>query len=114
MRISPAALLDPPSVVASLMTPGPTIGTHYFEGKPDKTSIALIQSLIPSAAKARQSNLPDEDWLTIAGQGLSRCMPGASMSYIRHDAPLPRGESLPDRGEPGLWDRRARNHAWLP
>lgn len=44
----------------------------YFEGRPDDASIALIQSLIPSArrAKPRLEPLPDEDWVTISQQGL--------------------------------------------
>lgn len=44
----------------------------YFEGRPDDMSIALIQSLIPSARRARPQleQLPDEDWVTISQQGL--------------------------------------------
>lgn len=44
----------------------------YFEGRPDEASIALIQSLIPSAARARPilEKLPDEDWVTVSQTGL--------------------------------------------
>lgn len=45
----------------------------YFEGRPDAASIALIQSLIPSAAHARPllEKLPDEDWVTLSQAGLA-------------------------------------------
>ena len=44
----------------------------YFEGKPTKAAMALIQSLIPSAAKAKPilERLPDADWVTISQQGI--------------------------------------------
>jgi ribosomal protein L11 methyltransferase len=44
----------------------------YFEGKPDRKSIALIQSLIPSARGTRPilEQLPDEDWVTVSQAGL--------------------------------------------
>jgi ribosomal protein L11 methyltransferase len=44
----------------------------YFEGRPDDASIALIQSLIPSAKRAQPilEKLPDEDWVTISQAGL--------------------------------------------
>ncbi len=44
----------------------------YFEGKPSKADIALIRSLIPSAATAKPvlERLPDEDWVTISQQGI--------------------------------------------
>lgn len=45
----------------------------YFEGKPNAGAVALIQSLIPSAAKLKPvlEPLPDEDWVTTSQQGLS-------------------------------------------
>jgi ribosomal protein L11 methyltransferase len=44
----------------------------YFEGRPDAGSIALIQSLIPSAKTAQPilEQLPDEDWVTVSQAGL--------------------------------------------
>jgi ribosomal protein L11 methyltransferase len=44
----------------------------YFEGKPGAASVALLQSLIPSAKSAEPvlEKLPDEDWVTISQQGL--------------------------------------------
>jgi ribosomal protein L11 methyltransferase len=74
--IAQLAMMDPPPV---LMThePDETRPEHweahaYFDGKPDKASIALIQSLIPSAAGAKPvlERLPDEDWVTISQAGI--------------------------------------------
>jgi ribosomal protein L11 methyltransferase len=44
----------------------------YFEGRPDDASVAFIQSLIPSAKRARPiiEKLPDADWVTISQAGL--------------------------------------------
>lgn len=44
----------------------------YFEGRPDDASIAFIQSLLPSAKRARPilEKLPDEDWVTVSQAGL--------------------------------------------
>ena len=44
----------------------------YFEGRPDSAAIALIHSLVPSAANAVPTleMLPDEDWVTVSQQGL--------------------------------------------
>jgi ribosomal protein L11 methyltransferase len=44
----------------------------YFEGRPDDASVAFIQSLIPSAKRARPiiEKLPDADWVTVSQAGL--------------------------------------------
>jgi ribosomal protein L11 methyltransferase len=44
----------------------------YFEGKPDARSVALLQSMLPSAssAKPQLEALPDEDWVTVSQAGL--------------------------------------------
>jgi ribosomal protein L11 methyltransferase len=44
----------------------------YFEEKPDACLIALIQSLVPSAAKLSPllEQLPNEDWVTVSQAGL--------------------------------------------
>lgn len=44
----------------------------YFEGRPSDASVALIQSLLPSAKRARPilEKLPDEDWVTVSQAGL--------------------------------------------
>ncbi len=50
----------------------------YFEGRPDADIVALIQSLIPSAATSTPliEQLPDEDWVTISQQGLAPVQAG--------------------------------------
>ena len=63
--ITPLALMEPPPslVVREPDESSPAVWelNAYFEGRPDKASIALIQSMIPSAAKAkpRLEPLPD-------------------------------------------------------
>ena len=44
----------------------------YFPEKPDKAVVSLIQSRLPSAAKAKAiiTKLPDEDWVVMSQQGL--------------------------------------------
>ena len=74
--ITPLALMEPPPslVVREPDESNPAVWelAAYFEGKPDQASIALIQSLIPSAAGAKPTleKLPDEDWLMISQAGL--------------------------------------------
>lgn len=76
------ALMEPPP---ALMTNEPNEAepdkweVHaYFEGKPDKSSIDLIQSLIASAqgVKPKLEALPDEDWITASQQGLDPVIAG--------------------------------------
>ncbi len=70
------ASMDPPPV---LMTreqnearPDSWELTAYFDGRPDARSVALIQSLIPSAKGVHPvlERLPDADWVTISQAGL--------------------------------------------
>jgi ribosomal protein L11 methyltransferase len=74
--IAALAEMDPPPV---LMTHEPDEArpehweAHaYFETKPDAASIAILQSLIPSAKTSKPvlESIPDEDWVTISQQGL--------------------------------------------
>lgn len=96
--ITPLALLNPPPSLV-VREPDEARPEHwelnaYFEGRPDKASIALIQSLIPSAKKARPrlEQLPDEDWLTISQAGLEPVHAGRFYVHTSaHDAPPPRG-----------------------
>ncbi len=76
----------------AVMEPAPVITTEepdesrpddwrvhsYFEGKPGRADIALIQGLIPSAAKADPvlERLPDADWVTISQQGIDPVQAG--------------------------------------
>ncbi len=45
----------------------------YFPDKPSKAAVDLIQSRLPSAAKAEPviAKLPDEDWVVLSQQGLT-------------------------------------------
>ncbi len=96
--ITPLALLDPPP---SLVVQEPDESrpdrwelNAYFEGKPDRESIDLIQSLIPSAAASRPKleRLPDEDWVTISQAGLEPVHAGRFYVHTSaHDAPPPTG-----------------------
>ena len=66
----------------------------YFEGRPDDASVAFIQSLIPSAARARPilEKLPDEDWVTVSQAGLEPVHAGRFYVHTStSDAPPPRG-----------------------
>ena len=44
----------------------------YFEGEPDAEELALLQSMVPSAAGVAPvvEKLPDEDWVTLSQAGL--------------------------------------------
>lgn len=96
--ITPLALMEPPP---SLVMREPDEArpdrwelNAYFEGKPDKASIALVQSLIPSAAGVRPKleQLPDEDWLTISQAGLEPVHAGRFYVHTSSDeAPPPPG-----------------------
>ncbi len=79
------ALYDADDII-SAMDPRPSIVTQeleafndakwemlaYFEGKPEKSAINLLQSFLPSAEKETPllEKLPDEDWLTMSQQAL--------------------------------------------
>jgi ribosomal protein L11 methyltransferase len=70
------AMMEPPPVIITRepneRVPDAWQLDAYFEGQPDDRSIALIQSLIPSARDAHPilEQLPDEDWVTISQAGL--------------------------------------------
>lgn len=76
------ALLDPQPVILtqeiSPDTPDQWEAVAYFEGRPDASAIALIQSLIPSAAKAKPVlvAIPDEDWVTMSQQAIQPVQAG--------------------------------------
>ena len=66
----------------------------YFEGKPDAASIALIQSMIPSATEVVPllEVLADEDWVTISQQGQEPVRAGRFYVHSLHNAePVPSG-----------------------
>ncbi|MEO7690509.1 MAG: 50S ribosomal protein L11 methyltransferase [Sphingomonas sp.] len=70
------AMLEPPPV---LMTTEEVVDDAerwrldaYFDGKPDKATIAAIRALVPSAAgsKAKAEPVADADWVTLSQAGL--------------------------------------------
>ncbi|MCM8730879.1 50S ribosomal protein L11 methyltransferase [Hephaestia sp. GCM10023244] len=70
------AALDPPPVLmtseAVLDDPESWRLEAYFEGKPDKATIAAVRALVPSAGatKATPEKIPDADWVTLSQSGL--------------------------------------------
>ncbi|HVI97633.1 MAG TPA: 50S ribosomal protein L11 methyltransferase [Sphingomonas sp.] len=83
-----AALDPPPVLMTSEGTPDDPEDWRleaFFEGKPDKASIAAIRALVPSAAvsKARPEKVPDADWVTLSQQGLEPVRAGR---FVVHTA----------------------------
>jgi ribosomal protein L11 methyltransferase len=74
--IAPLAELDPPPVLmtseAAPDRPDEWRLDAYFEERPDTASIALLQSLFPSAAgvEPQVEALTDQDWVTMSQAGL--------------------------------------------
>ncbi len=66
-----ADLDAPPAVMTCEVGSGWEVSA-YFENKPLKSEITLLQSLVPSAKalKPKVELLPDEDWVTISQAGL--------------------------------------------
>ena len=99
--ITPLALMEPPPslVVREPDESNPAVWelAAYFEGKPDKASIALIQSLIPSAAGAKPvlEQLADEDWLTISQAGLQPVHAGRFYVHTETNGGAPPKGSTP-------------------
>lgn len=81
--------------------PGAWLLDAYFEGRPDRRSIALIQSLIPSArgAKPVLEQLPDEDWVTVSQAGLDPVTAGRFYVHTSSNEalPPPNAKSFVDR-----------------
>lgn len=69
----------------------------YFPEKPSNTAVDLIQSRLPSAAKAKPviAKLPDEDWVVLSQQGLKPVCAGRFYVHTSSN----RGE-VPDRAVP--------------
>lgn len=99
--ITPLALMEPPPSLVMQEAKGKSWEiVAYFEGKPDAASVKLLQSLIPSAAKAKAKleRLPDEDWLTISQQGLRPVHAGRFYVHTSTGDPPPPG-TIPFRIE---------------
>lgn len=98
--ITPLALLEPPPSLV-VREPDPDQPetwelNAYFEGRPDRASIALLQSLLPSAkgATPRLERLDDEDWVTISQQGLEPVTAGRFFVHTSGwDGPPPPGST---------------------
>ena len=103
-----AEMLNGDIEVLAMMEPPPALITRepdearpdvwelnaYFEEKPDGASIALIQSLIPSAAGVVPllEALADEDWVTISQQGQEPVRAGRFYVHSSNSAtPVPSG-----------------------
>ncbi|OYW87846.1 MAG: ribonucleotide-diphosphate reductase subunit beta, partial [Sphingobium sp. 32-64-5] len=90
-RAEAEALSEDMSLLADL-TPPPVLMTSemeednpekwqvdaYFEGKPAKATIALLQGMLPGSAGVKPvlEKLPDEDWVTLSQQGLAPIVAG--------------------------------------
>jgi len=91
-----ADLDPPPALMTSEMeadNPEAWQVDAYFEDKPGKDSIALLQALVPSSAgvKPRLERLPDEDWVTLSQQGLEPVVAGRFHVRNHADDPVPPG-----------------------
>ena len=89
------AMMEPPPVIITRepneRVPDAWQLDAYFEGRPDDRSIALIQSLIPSARGAQPvlEQLPDEDWVTISQAGLDPVYAGRFYVHTSTSKALP-------------------------
>jgi ribosomal protein L11 methyltransferase len=61
----------------------------YFEGKPDKATIAAIRTLVPGAtsARAKPERVPDADWVTLSQAGLEPVRAGRFFVHTATHAP---------------------------
>lgn len=96
--IAPLAMLDPPPALmtseADPTTPDQWRLDAYFDGKPDAKSIALIQSLVPSAANAQPKleKLQAADWVTMSQAGLEPVCAGRFFVHTSvHAGNIPEG-----------------------
>src|SRR3546814_19229549 len=101
-----AALDPPPVLMTSEGTPDDPEDWRleaYFEGKPDKATIAAIRALVSSAGarKAKPEKVAEADWVTLGQAGLE---PGRAGRFLVHtsapgvaDVPGVRRDSLEAR-----------------
>jgi ribosomal protein L11 methyltransferase len=96
--ITPLAMLDEPPVLmtseADSRTPEAWRIDAYFASEPSADMVALLRSLVPSAAhaEAEMGAVEDEDWITLSQQGLEPILAGRFFVHT----PLHR-----DSGPPG-------------
>lgn len=91
------ALLEPPPALmtseAEEDNPSRWQLHAYFEGKPARATIKLVQSMLPSAADAKPQleRLPDEDWVSISQQGMEPVVAGRFHVRNRAEDMVPGG-----------------------
>lgn len=91
------ALLDPPpALMASEAEEDDPLSWQlhaYFEGKPSRKTIALVQAMLPSAAKAKPQleKLPDEDWVSLSQEGMEPVVSGRFHVRNRAEDTVPDG-----------------------
>lgn len=68
----------------------------YFDGRPDARSVALIQSLIPSAKGVHPvlERLPDADWVTISQAGLDPVHAGRFYVHTSTSTAVPPADTI--------------------
>ncbi len=95
------AMLDPPPAIITRepdeTRPDVWELNAYFEGRPDARSVALLQSMLPSARRARPKleTLPDEDWVTVSQAGLEPVHAGRFYIHTAtNKGRLPRGATV--------------------
>ncbi|CAN5306804.1 50S ribosomal protein L11 methyltransferase [soil metagenome] len=95
--IGPLAALDnPPVLMTSEVEPddaGQWRLDAYFDGKPDRATIALVQALAPSGKGTTPTleKLPPEDWVTLSQQGLEPVVAGRFFVRNRDSDVVPAG-----------------------
>lgn len=91
------SLDSPPTLVTREIDPARPADWElaaYFSQKPGRDDIALIQSLVPSAAKAKPllERVVEEDWVTISQQGLAPVSAGRFFVHTSgFDGQIPSG-----------------------
>jgi len=86
------AMLDPqPTLMTSEPDPARPDDWQldaYVEAKPDKTLIAAIARLAPSAAKVKPviTHIPEDDWVTLSQSGLEPIHAGRFFVHTPHNA----------------------------
>jgi ribosomal protein L11 methyltransferase len=65
----------------------------YFDGKPAKPTVRMLQALVPSSADKSPTleKLSDQDWVAISQEGLEPVVAGRFHVRNRADDPVPRG-----------------------
>jgi ribosomal protein L11 methyltransferase len=96
--ISVFAELDPPPVLMTSesdpASPDEWRLDAYFESRPDPASVALLRTLVPSAADAEPlvERIDEQDWVTLSQQGLEPIRAGRFFVHTpQHREDVPAG-----------------------